>query len=263
VFRIAADGSGISDISSLEQLQVFAGAAGDAGAPMGVALYRRPRDGVIFAIVSPKSGPREGYLAQYRLDDNGKGQVRATPVRRFGRFSGTGEIEAIAVDDALGYVYYADEGGGIHKYHVDPDHPDAVRELAQFGQTGFLGDREGIAIYARGDGTGYIVCTDQLDDNSQYRVYSREGAPGRPHDHSAVLKVIRSSADSTDGLEITSASLGEQFPHGIMVAMNSGPRNFLIFRWDDIARTGTPKLQLGPSAGPRPAASQAAPAAGF
>lgn len=31
--------------------------------PMGIALYRRPRDGALFAIVSGKSGPKDGYLA--------------------------------------------------------------------------------------------------------------------------------------------------------------------------------------------------------
>ena len=47
-------------------------------------------------------------------------------MRRFGTFSGLGEIEAVAVDDALGYVYYADEGTGIHKWHADPDAPERV-----------------------------------------------------------------------------------------------------------------------------------------
>ena len=74
--------------------------------------------------------------------------MKATFVRYFGAFSGTGEIEAVAVDDALGYVYYADEGNGIRKYHADPDHRDAASELAHFGRTGFRADREGIAIYA-------------------------------------------------------------------------------------------------------------------
>ncbi len=240
VFRIAPDGSGVSDISSPGQLGFLAGTQGDAGAPMGIALYKRPRDGAVFAIVAPKEGPKDGYLAQYRLEDDGEGRVRSTLVRRFGRFSGTGEIEAVAVDDALGYVYYADEGDGIHKYHADPDHPDAAGELAHFGREGFIGDREGIAIYARSGGTGYIVCTDQIEGSSIYNIYRREGAPGRPHDHSELVKKVRGGADSTDGLEITSAKLGPRFPNGMMVAMNSGPRNFLVFNWEDIANAAWP-----------------------
>ena len=75
-------------------------------APMGVALYRRPGDGAMFAIVGGKSGPANGYLAQYRLADGGDGRVKMTLVRQFGRYSGRKEIEAIAVDAELGFVYY-------------------------------------------------------------------------------------------------------------------------------------------------------------
>jgi 3-phytase len=243
VFRILPEGK-LEDVSSPEGLRVFEGCEGEQAAPMGVALYKRPRDGAIFAIVSRKEGPREGYLWQYRLMDDGQGRVRAQKVRELGRFSGTKEIEAVAVDDELGYVYYADEGDGIHKYHADPDHPGAARELAHFGREGFQGDREGIAIYGLAGGRGYIVCTDQLPGNTKYHVYRREGAPGRPHDHSELLKVFYGGADETDGIEITSTRLGPRFPTGLMVAMNSGPKNFLIYRWEDIANAGQVKLAV-------------------
>lgn len=243
VFRILPEGE-LQEVSSPEGLRVFEGCAGEQAAPMGIALYKRPRDGAVFAILSRKAGPREGYLWQYRLTDDGTGRVRAEKTREFGRFSGTGEIEALAVDDELGYVYYADEGDGIHKYHADPDHPEAARELAHFGTQGFQGDREGIAIYALPRGRGYLVCTDQLPGNTKYHVYRREGGPMGPHDHSELLKVFYGGADETDGIEITSAALGPQFPNGLMVAMNSGPRNFLIYRWEDVAAAGPTKLRL-------------------
>jgi 3-phytase len=243
VFAIARDGSGFTDVSSLDGLRVFPGRSGEASEPMGIGLYRRRSDGAIFAIVSPKTGPRDGYLQQYRLEDDGSGKVRAVYVRSFGRFSGSGEIEAVAVDDLLGYVYYADEGDGIHKYSADPDAPDANRELAHFGTTGFAGDREGIAIYQRNGETGYIVCTDQVAGNSEYHVYRREGAPGRPHDHSELVKIVSGGADATDGIEIESAGL-PGFPKGLLVAMNSKGRNFLVYRWEDVATVGTPALSM-------------------
>jgi 3-phytase len=232
VFRI--DAAGLHDITSPNNTRVFTGRRGEQAAPMGVALYRRPRDGTVFAMVAPKSGPRTGYLGQYRLEDDGAGRVRAVFVRYFGTFSGTSEIEAVAVDDALGYVYYADEGDGVHKYPADPERGSA--KLAHFARTGFRSDREGIAIYARNDGTGYLVCTDQLPGSSEFHIFKREGEPGRPHDHSREVRVVRGGSDSTDGLEIVSASLGPKFPSGLMVAMNSAGRNFLIYRWEDVAK---------------------------
>jgi 3-phytase len=153
VFAIARDSGRLTDASSGGGLPVFEGCHGEEAAPMGIALYRRPRDGAIFAVVGRKTGPRQGYLWQYRLEDEGRGKVKGVKVRESGAFSGSAEIEAIAVDDTAGYVYYADEADGIPKWHADPDHPDASRELAHFGRTGFQADREGIAIYARADGT--------------------------------------------------------------------------------------------------------------
>jgi 3-phytase len=242
VYAIARDGNALRDIS-VGGLPVLAGASGDNGAPMGIGLYRRPKDGAIFAIISPHAGPKVDYLWQYRLADEGSGRVNATFVRRFGAFSGTGEIEAIAVDDELGYVYYSDEGAGIHKYLADPDAPGADRELALFGTSGYARDREGIGIYALPDGKGYIVTVDQSPRDSVFHVYRREGEPRRPHDHSHELLVFKGGADATDGLDVTASSLGPEFPDGLMVAMNSGRRNFLLFRWQDIAAAAMPPLR--------------------
>jgi 3-phytase len=230
VFAVAPDGSGISELGSVPVLE---GQEGEAGAPMGIGLYRRPRDGAVFAIVAPKTGPAEGYLWQYRLHDAGGGRLAAAFARRFGRFSGAGEIEAVAVDDEAGHVYYADEGNGLHKWHADPDRADGSSELAHFARDGFSGDREGIAIYVRPEGAGYIIATDQLPGNSGYHVYRRDATDGRPPEY-PVARVFSGGADSTDGIEVTSRSLGPEFPGGLFVAMNSGARNFLFYRWRDV-----------------------------
>ena len=248
VFRIDPAEGRLVDLGGIPILQ---DQKGEGGAPMGIALYRRDRDDAIFAIVAPKEGPRDGYLWQYRLLDAGAGRIGATFVRRFGTFSAMtvreeNEIEAVAVDDALGHVYYADEADGIHKWQADPDHPDSARELAHFGRTGFRGDREGIALYALPDGTGYIVCTDQLDEDSEYHLYPREGTAQNPHDHSREIAILRGGADATDGLDISARPLGPGLPHGVMIAMNSTARNFLVFRWQDVAAAVEPNLRLSP-----------------
>ena len=126
--------------------------------PMGIALYKRPRDGAVFSIVSRKEGARNGrYLWQYLLEDDGHGGVTGTKVREFGLFSGKKEIEAVAVDDELGYVYYSDERAGIRKYHADPSAANADVELTIIDTSGYGGDNEGISLYKINDGTGYLI----------------------------------------------------------------------------------------------------------
>lgn len=198
--------------------------------PMGVALYKRPRDRAVFAIVSRKSGPRSGYLWQYRLGGE-PGRVQLTRVRAFGAFSGSGEIEAVAVDDALGYVYYSDESAGVRKYHADPDAPGAERELALFAATGFAEDREGISIYGTGRRRGFILVSDQ--QANRFQIFRREGTRANPHDH-ALLRVVVTSAVESDGSDVTSVRLGPRFPKGLLVAMSEGGV-FHFYPWTDVA----------------------------
>lgn len=238
VFRIGGGDSPLEDVSAGGGIPVLGDAEGEASEPMGIALYKRPADGAVFAIVSPKTGGTTNYLAQYRLEDDGTGRVQGTFVRRFGNFSrvgpepgDVGEIEALVVDDALGYVYAADERFGLRKYHADPDHPEAARQLAVVGRDGYEMDREGLAIYARPDGTGFLVSVDQIPGGSRLRVYRREGTAADPHDHSEVVREVLTASGDTDGLEVTSTAL-PGFPGGLAVMMNSAGRNFHLYRWE-------------------------------
>ncbi|MFN9430774.1 MAG: phytase [Acidobacteriota bacterium] len=224
VFEVVA-GVGLK---SLGEVAVFA-------EPMGVALYRRKRDGAMFAIVSRKAGPSGRYLWQYRLRGE-TGELRAEKVREFGLFSGGKEIEAVVVDEELGYVYYSAEGAGIRKYHADPEAPGAERELALFGQQGWGGDREGLAIYAKPGGKGYLIATDQRAGNSVYHVFARAGGAGGAHDHGRELGSFRVGAAATDGIEASSRGLGAGLPKGLFVAMNDSRRNFILVDWREIER---------------------------
>ncbi len=202
-----------------------------ARAPMGVSLYRRPSDGVTFAIVGGKTGPTNGtYLWQYRLDADANGVVRATKVREFGSYSGRKEIEAITVDDAFGYVYYSDEGVGVRKYFADPDSGNV--ELALFATQHVFDDHEGLAIFERDARTGYFVLSDQ--GAGRLHVFTREGTANNPHEHT-LLAVIPVRALGTDGVEVTSRPVGARFPEGLLVMMSDGGA-FHYYDWRDVQR---------------------------
>jgi len=201
-------------------------------APMGISLYKRQSDAAIFAIVGRKEGPTEGsYLWQYLLEDDGTGHVKGTKVREFGIWSGEKEIEAIAVDDELGYVYCSDEGVGVRKYLADPDAPDANMELALFAQDGFLEDHVGISIYKVNDGTGYILVSDQ--SANEFHIFKREGEADDPHNHK-LLNVVKVSTNNSDGSEVTNVVLNDKFPKGLFVAMSDN-KTFQFYSWSDIA----------------------------
>lgn len=212
-------------------IEVFEGETGNGYRDlMGISLYKNPSDKRIYAIVGRKSGPTEGsYLWQYELQDNGHGQVKASLVRKFGKYSGNKEIESIAVDDELGYIYYSDEGVGVHKYYADAARGN--EELALFATTHFAADHEGISIYKVNDGTGYILVSDQ--GANFFNVYPREGTTKGPHDH-PLIKSIATSTQQSDGSDVTSISFPGKFKSGLFVGMSTD-KTFQLYRWEDMA----------------------------
>lgn len=196
---------------------------------MGVAVYHDQINAKHYVIAGRKTGPSDGtYLWQYEIKGTDSG-ISLELVRKFGNYSGTKEIEAIAVDNELGFIYYSDEGVGVRKYHADP--AKGNEELALFATEGFTQDHEGISIYKLDETTGYILVSDQ--EVNQFHVFPREGAPSNPHQHD-LITIIKTSTVSSDGSEVTSLPLNSTFSKGMFVAM-SDDKTFQIYRWEDLA----------------------------
>lgn len=211
-------------------LEVFSGETGPEYRDlMGIALYTA-KDGNKYAVVGRKNGPLTGgYIWQYLLGDDGTGRVKATLVRKFGEYSGKKEIESIAVDNELGYIYYSDEQVGVRQYYADPKMGN--KQLALFGTTGFKADHEGISIYKLTATTGYILVSDQ--GANRFQIFNREGTKTDPFAH-RLLKIVPVAARQSDGSDVTASPLNQKFKHGLFVAM-SDDKTFHFYRWEDIA----------------------------
>jgi 3-phytase len=196
---------------------------------MGISIYTA-KNGKMYAIAGRKTGPTTGgYIWQYLLGDDGTGTVKATLVRKFGKYSGKKEIEAIAVDNELGYIYYSDEQVGVRQYYADPEKGN--EELSVFGTTGFTEDHEGISIYKLTDTTGYILVSDQ--GANKFQIFDRAGTKTKPFEHK-LLKVTTVQASHSDGSDVVSVPLNATFKHGLFVVM-SDDKTFHYYRWEDIA----------------------------
>ena len=176
--------------------------------PMGVSLYKSAVDDAFYAIVGRKTGPLENYLYQYKITAKSDSLVGFDLVRKFGNFSGKKEIEAIAVDDALGFVYYSDEGESVKKYYAEPSKGN--EQLAAFGKEDFLEDIEGIAIAAYEDGSGMVIVSDQ--QKGQFNIYDRKT--------NDLIKAVNLVTTETDGCEVVTVPLNDTFKNGLFVAMN-------------------------------------------
>jgi 3-phytase len=186
---------------------------------MGVALYTRPSDGALFAMVSRSDqfAPKQGYLHQYRLVDDGSGVLRGIKTRAFGRWSGRKEIEALAVDPSRGHLFASDETFGVRKYLADPAVEDADDEVALFGTEGFARDHEGLAVMNHPDGRRWLFVSDQ--QAGELRVFDLNGSADSV-DKPSFIGRIAYAAKETDGIDLTTESL-PGFPSGLLVAMST------------------------------------------
>ncbi|MFC3417847.1 phytase [Algoriphagus hitonicola] len=212
-------------------IEIFQGENGEEYRDlMGVAIYKSPQSGKIYVIAGRKNGPTDGtYLWQYEILSTEEG-LSLELVRKFANFSGIKEIEAIAVDQELGYVYCSDEGVGVRKYYAEPEMGN--EELSLFAQDGFADDHEGISIYKSSDREGYLLISDQGAD--LFRVFPREGTNQNAHEH-PLLATIPLSTLSSDGSEVTALDLGQDYPSGLFVAM-SDDKTFQIYAWEQLEK---------------------------
>lgn len=181
--------------------------------PMGIAFYNNIEEDKTYIIVSRKEGPINNYLYQYQLISDSLG-VKTKLIRKFGKFSGKKEIEAIAVDNELGYIYYSDEDHCIRKYYANPEKGN--EELACFGADYFERDIEGIAI-AKYNNTGYLIVSNQQAHS--FNVFDRNS--------NEFIKSINLGTIETDGCDVIAQSLGNTFSNGLFVSMTDS-KEFLF-----------------------------------
>jgi 3-phytase len=199
---------------------------------MGIAGYDK-NSNEKYIIAGRKTGPTDGtYLWQYRIADGDSGYFKLELARKFGKFSGLKEIEAIAVDHEYGFVYYSDENFGIRKYYADPSKGN--EELTTLGTTNFVEDHEGISIFNKGKNNDFILISDQ--QRNCFRAFPRglmEGTQQHPE-----LFFIPASTNESDGSEITTETFDGLFRGGLFVAMSDN-KTFHYYHVGDIINTMT------------------------
>jgi len=190
--------------------------------PMGIAIYKSEQTNNFYVIVGRKTGPKEGYLYQYHLKVENS-IIKPVLVRKFGKFSGKKEIEAIAVDNEKGYVYYSDEMHCIRKYYAEPSLGN--KEISCFGGETFLRDIEGIAIAKTDSENGVIIVSDQ--QRGAFNLFDRIT--------NKFIKAVNLSTFQTDGCEVVTTPLNTKFDTGLFVAMNDN-RNFYFYNLEKILK---------------------------
>ncbi|MGH8179047.1 MAG: phytase [Steroidobacter sp.] len=217
------------------QLSSIADGVLDSGLedPYGLCMYRSARSGAFYVLANDGV---DGKLRQWKLLDR-NGRVGIEQVREITVGS---QAEGCAADDELGHLYVAEEDVGLWKYSAEPDAGDARTSVDAVENGNLTDDVEGVSIYYGPNGRGYLIASNQGEDN--YAVYRREGA----NEYLGKFHVVANEAlgvdgaSETDGLDVVSAPLGAQFPAGLLVVQDgrnltpAARQNFKYVSWREV-----------------------------
>lgn len=202
--------------------------------PYGLCLYQ-DRKGRTSVFVSDP----DGLVRQYSLTATATGKVAAKPVRDV-KFDT--QTEGCVADDETGALYVAEEDAALWKLGADASAGTARKAIARIADMPALkADLEGIGLYRQPKGKGYLVLSSQGDNT--YAVFRREGDNAYVGSFTvgANGETGIDGVSETDGLDVTSASLGAGLEAGAFVAQdgrNISPpqtQNFKLVPWSAIA----------------------------
>jgi 3-phytase len=204
----------------------------------GLCMYHDPERDRHYVIANDK----EGRVHQWELTGRGDA-VAAERVRAFEVGSQT---EGCVADDEHGHLFIGEEAVAIWRYAADPAGGTERVAVDRADGGHFTADVEGLALYAREDGTGFLVASSQGDD--RFTVYRRTGDHAYVGDFRIGLNPDAGldGASETDGIEVVSAPLGADYPAGLMVAQDGRnlmlPRNqnYKLVSWEAI-RSALPR----------------------
>ena len=196
----------------------------------GLGMYKSPKTNTIYVFANGK----DGNVEQWELFEEA-GKVAGKIVRTFAVGNQT---EGVAADDFYGKLYIGEEEKALWKYDAEPDGSTVRKAIATTTDTNMKADFEGVTIYDKGEGKGYIILSSQ--GNNSYAVFDRITNVYIGSFNIADGAEIDGTYD-TDGIDVTSVAFSS-YPKGFFVAQDGANtqgkdslnQNFKLVDWRKI-----------------------------
>ncbi|MEH8016708.1 phytase [Rheinheimera muenzenbergensis] len=197
----------------------------------GLCMYQSSKTGAHFVFVNDKSG----LIQQYRIDSDGD-NWRGSLVRQLQLPS---QPEGCVADDNSGVLFVGEEDAGIWRFAAEPEAAGTGEQIILVDGTTLVDDVEGLALATHGD-SQYLVVSSQGNDS--YVVYDAVA----PYALRLRFRVTTNpqlaidGSSETDGLEVTTRSLGPSFEQGALIVQDGRNRmpeqgqNLKLVPWADI-----------------------------
>lgn len=178
---------------------------------------------------------KSGLISQYRLERTSE----AWTTNHIRNRRVESQPEGCVIDDETSSFFVGEEDVGIWRYDLTSDAPGTL--IASTRPDGpLVADVEGLAVYRPPvSGPSYLIASSQGDHT--YAVF--ELHPPHMFRGKFKVRVGNEIVGDTDGLEVTSHSIGERFPRGMLVIQDGlfrdamGKRRnqrFTYVSWQDV-----------------------------
>lgn len=185
-----------------------------------------------------------GYIFHYELYDTAEGIVGRL-LRTIPSGKGSGFC---AVDPRDGTLYVSEEETGVWGIDAEPEGETTRRPLDLRAPFGALGDDlKGVAVYQADADTSYLVISDAAEERLALR-----RLPGGED----IGAVSVEGVGEADGMTASAASLGAEFPGGLLAIANEGDdgSNLVLVDWRVVAESlGLAVATVAAPASPQPA----------
>ena len=181
---------------------------------VGVCMYQPSLNGNLAYVATGK----DGDIAFFQVSNiDGAHKLQS-------RFKLGSATEGCTVDDARQLLYVAEESRGVWKFDLSKNTLEAPELIVKTGMFEPLtSDVEGITLLATNDTDGYLIISSQ--GNDEYAIIDRVS-----YQHIANFAIVETDetrqaekidgTSHTDGIDLTSANLGQALPNGIFVAQD-------------------------------------------
>lgn len=216
----------------------------------GEGVYKSPVSGKFYAFAT-QNGTWE--CAQFELVAKNGDRIGWNRIRTITLEAGDGDeyAEGFVIDQEYGKAYVAQEGTGIYAFDAEPDGNAALvlaenDFISREGENGLVADLEGMTIYYKDNGDGYLFVSSQ--GNNTFGVFKRTpvGIKNPFLKSFAVVDDMNGidGVQETDSIDVTNMPLGSRFPYGAFIVQDGmdttadpddTETNFKWLRWEDIA----------------------------
>lgn len=250
IYKIQETSPYIVDITDYTSAELFNAEEPGEDTAYGEGVYKSPVSEKFYAFATQNG---TWNVAQFELvaNDDKIGWIKIRTIT-LEADDDDKHAEGIVVDQEYGKTYIAQEEVGIYTLDAEPGGSPADIALdendliAEEGDDNLVEDLEGMTIYYKNDGTGYVFISSQ--GNTVYGVYDRtDNAHKNSYLTSFIIVDDMEGIDGTqhtDSIDVTNIPISDQFPHGAFIAQDGTDTaaspddvgtNFKWVKWEDIA----------------------------